>query len=46
MRRRGGADDVRMVDVTESTGTSRGHRGSTVAKRAVVEGVVVFLGKS
>lgn len=35
-----------MVDVTESTGTSRGHRGSTVAKRAGVEGVVLFMGKS
>jgi len=46
MRRRGGADDVFTVDVTESTGTGRGHRGITVAKRAAVEGVVLFSGKS
>jgi hypothetical protein len=35
-----------VVDVTESTGTSRGHRGITVVKRAGVEGVVLLIGKS
>jgi hypothetical protein len=35
-----------MVYVMDSKGNFRGHRGSTVAKSATVEGVLLSVGRS